>query len=396
MAAFCVVLTVFSVLVTLLWISRHVMITRQQSSERMLGPDSPGPGQDPPLVSVLVAAKDEEACIEQCVRSMLDQDYPNFEMIVCNDRSDDNTAAIVEKVAAEDSRLKLVNIEELPEGWCGKNNAMQTGIKQAKGQWICMIDADCRQTSNRTLSVAVQHARDNDIDLFSILPDLEMKGFWEKAIQPVCSGVMVIWFSPDKVNNPKKRNAYANGAFMLIKRETYEAIGTHEAVKDQVNEDMHMADIVKSSGKKLRVLRSDGLYKVRMYTSFKQIIRGWSRIFFGTFGTLKRLTISFLLMAIMGLLPYAAALVGLLSYSLGGGSTTALACGIAGLAGVTMQLSVIFRYYRLLGNAGALALTYSMACIITLWVIVISMTKLRPGATVTWKSTSYAKTKTKA
>jgi len=393
MAASCIALTVFSILVTLLWISRHVLISQQQSSERMLGPDSPGPGEDPPFVSVLVAAKDEEDCIEQCVRSMLDQDYPNFEMIVCNDRSDDNTAAIVEKIAAEDSRLKLVNIEHLPDGWCGKNNAMQTGIKQAKGQWICMIDADCRQTSNRTLSVAVEHARKNDIELFSILPDLEMKGFWEKAIQPVCSGVMMIWFSPDKVNNPKKSNAYANGAFMLIRRETYEAVGTHEAVKDQVNEDMHMADIVKSSGRKLRVLRSDGLYKVRMYTSFKQIIRGWSRIFFGTFGTLKRLTISFLLMAIMGLLPYVAALVGLLGYS-AGGSATALACGIAGLAGVTMQLSVIYRYYRLLGNAGALALTYSMACIITLVVIVISMTKLRPGATVTWKSTSYAKTKT--
>jgi len=393
MAASCIVLTVFSVLVTLLWISRHVMICQQQRSERMLGPDSPGPGDNRPLISVMVAAKDEESCIEKCVRSMLDQDYPNFEMIVCNDRSDDNTAAIVEKIAAEDSRLKLVNITELPEGWCGKNNAMQTGIAQAKGDWICMIDADCRQTSNRTLSVAIEHAMTNDIDLFSILPDLEMKGFWEKAIQPVCSGVMMIWFSPDKVNNPKKRNAYANGAFMLIRRDAYESVGTHEAVKDQVNEDMHMADRLKSSGKKLKVLRGDGLYKVRMYTSFKQIIRGWSRIFFGTFGTLKRLTISFLLMAVMGLLPYAAALVGLLAYG-ASGSATALVCGIAGLAGVVMQLSVIFRYYRLLGNAGVLAITYSMACVITLVVIVISMTKLRKGATVTWKSTSYAKTKT--
>ncbi|MDP7287006.1 MAG: glycosyltransferase family 2 protein [Phycisphaerae bacterium] len=392
MVVSCIVLTVFSVLVTLLWISRHVMIYQQQRSERMLGPNSPGPGDNPPLVSVMVAAKDEEDCIEQCVRSMLDQDYPNFEMIVCNDRSDDNTAAIVEKIAAEDPRLKLVNIEQLPEGWCGKNNAMQTGISQAKGQWICMIDADCRQTSNRTLSVAVEHARKNNIDLFSILPDLEMKGFWEKTIQPVCSGVMMIWFSPDKVNNPKKSNAYANGAFMLMRREAYEAAGTHEAVKDQVNEDMHMADIVKSSGKKLRVLRSDGLYKVRMYTSFKQIMRGWSRIFFGTFGTLKRLIISFLLMAIMGLLPYVAAIVGLLGFHMSG-STAALTCGIAGLAGVTMQLSVIFRYYRLLGNSGLLAITYSMACVITLVVIVISMTKLRSGATVTWKSTSYAKTK---
>ena len=392
MAATCIVLTVFSVLVTLLWISRHVMIYKQERPERMLGPDAPGPGDNPPLLSVMVAAKDEEGCIERCVRSMLDQDYPNFEMIVCNDRSDDNTAAIVEKIAAEDPRLKLVNIESLPEGWCGKNNAMQTGIGESKGEWICMIDADCRQMSNRTLSVAVEHARKNDIDLFSILPDLEMKGFWEKVIQPVCSGVMMIWYAPDKVNNPKKRNAYANGAFMLMRREVYEAIGKHEAVKDQVNEDMHMADIIKKSGKKLRVIRGNGLYEVRMYTSFKQIIRGWSRIFFGTFGTLKRLIISFLLMAVMGLLPYAAAIVGLLLFH-SNGSTEGLTCGIAGLAGVVMQQSVIFRYYRLLGNAGTLSITYAMACFITLYVIIISMTKLRPGATVTWKSTSYAKTK---
>ena len=196
MAASCIVLTVFSVLVTLIWISRHIMIHRQQQSGQMLGPNAPGPGDAPPLISVMVAAKDEENCIEQCIRSMLNQDYPNFEMIVCNDRSDDNTAAIVEKIAAEDPRLRLVNIENLPEGWCGKNNAMQTGIAQSKGEWICMIDADCRQTSNRTLSVAIQHARENDIDLFSILPDLEMKGFWEKVIQPVCSGVMMIWYLP--------------------------------------------------------------------------------------------------------------------------------------------------------------------------------------------------------
>jgi len=389
MAASCIVLTVFSVLVTLIWISRHIMIHRQQQSGQMLGPNAPGPGDAPPLISVMVAAKDEENCIEQCIRSMLNQDYPNFEMIVCNDRSDDNTAAIVEKIAAEDPRLRLVNIENLPEGWCGKNNAMQTGIAQSKGEWICMIDADCRQTSNRTLSVAIQHARENDIDLFSILPDLEMKGFWEKVIQPVCSGVMMIWYSPDKVNNPKKPNAYANGAFMLMRREVYQAIATHEAVKDQVNEDMHMADRIKKSGKKLRVIRGDGLYKVRMYTSFKQIIRGRSRIFFGTFGTLKRLIISFLLMAVMGLLPYAAALVGLLGHH-SSGSPAALTCGIAGLAGVLMQQSVIFRYYRLLGNAGTLAITYSMACFITLYVIIISMTKLRAGATVTWKSTVYA------
>jgi len=390
MAASCIVLTVFSVLIGLVWISRHVMICRQRDGGRSLGPNDPGPGDDPPFISVFVAAKDERDCIERCVRTMLDQDYPDFELTVCNDRSEDDTAEIVRRIAAEDDRLKLLNIENLPDGWCGKNNAMQTGIAQSKSDWICMIDADCAQTSNRTLSVAMQYARDNSIDLMSILPRLEMNGFWENVIQPVCSGVMMIWFSPDKVNNPDKPNAYANGAFMLMRREVYEAIGTHEAVKDQVNEDMHMADRVKQAGMNLRVLRSDGLYTVRMYTSFKQIIRGWSRIFFGTFGTFKRLTISFMVMAMMGLLPYAAALLGLLAFS-AGGSAVALTCGVAGFTAAAIQLSVIFRYYGLLGGKGLLFWTYPFACIIALVVLVMSMLKLRPGATVTWKSTTYAK-----
>jgi len=237
----------------------------------------------------------------------------------------------------------------------------------------------------------MQYARDNEVDLMSILPRLEMNTFWENAIQPVCSGVMMIWFSPDKVNDPEKPNAYANGAFMLMRREVYEAIGTHEAVKDQVNEDMHMADRVKKAGMKLRVLRSDGLYTVRMYTSFRQIIRGWSRIFFGTFGTLKRLTISFVVMAMMGLLPYAAAILGFLGYG-ASGSSAALACGALGTAAAALQLSVIFRYYALLGGRWGLFWTYPFACIIALVVLVKSMLKLRPGATVTWKSTTYAKT----
>ena len=86
---------------------------------------------------------------------MLDQDYPDYEMVVCNDRSTDRTPEIVKGIAAENSRLRLLTIERLPEGWAGKNHAMHTGIAQTKGEWICMIDADCWQTSRRTLSAAM-------------------------------------------------------------------------------------------------------------------------------------------------------------------------------------------------------------------------------------------------
>ena len=125
--------------------------------------------------------------------------------------------------------------------------------------------------------------------MLSVLPILEMKGFWENVVQPVSGGVMMIWFKPDSVNDPKKRAAYANGAFMMIRREAYEKVGTHEALKDKLNEDMHMALRVKQGGGAVRVVRNDGLCVVRMYTSLREIVRGWSRIYLGTFGTLGRL-----------------------------------------------------------------------------------------------------------
>lgn len=385
-----IILLVLASLVSLVWMSRHLKIWREKRNGFLLTAGYAGPPENAPLVSVIVAAKDEEENIESCVRSMLDQDYPNFEMIVCNDRSDDNTAAIVERLASEDSRVRLINIEHLPEGWCGKNNAMQNGVAAAKGEWICMIDADCEQTSRRTLSTAMQYAFDKGSDLLSVLPMLEMKGFWENVVQPVCSGIMMIWFEPDKVNSPNYSNAYANGAFMLMKRTAYEQIGTHEAVKNEVNEDMHMADRVKKAGLNLRVVRNKGLYKVRMYTSFKQILRGWSRIFFGTFGTLKRLSISLAVLMTMGLLPYIVAGV-MLPLAVAGIEPTGWlwACGLAGVAGIVLQVSVIYLFYKLIGARKNLAWTYPIGCVVAIVALIMSLTKLRKGAKLVWRNTSY-------
>jgi cellulose synthase/poly-beta-1,6-N-acetylglucosamine synthase-like glycosyltransferase len=390
MTILAIALTVLTCLACLVWTSRHVMIWREKRSGFILTEDYPGLEQDPPMISVLVAAKDEAANIEACVRTMLQQDYPNFEMIVCNDRSADDTPAIVERIAREDPRLRLVSIEQLPEGWCGKNNAMQTGIAASSGEWICMTDADCRQISRRTLSVAMRYALDTRADMLSVLPVLEMRGFWENVVQPVCSGLMMVWFHPDSVNDPTKPHAYANGAFILMRRSAYEAIGTHEAVKDRVNEDMHMAARVKRAGLNLRVVRGGGLYKVRMYTSLRQILHGWGRIFYGTFCTLRRLTLSLVVLIVMGLLPYAAAGLGLaLAAAEPAGGAWWLACGIAGVAAAAMQISVIFRFYRLIAAKPALAWSYPLGSIITMICLFIGMSKLRRGAGITWRGTRY-------
>ncbi len=377
-------------LVVLIWISRHVMIYVERRKGFLLSAEYPGPPDAAPRICVVVAAKDEQDNIETCVRTMIDQDYPNFELLVCNDRSEDATAEIVEAIAAENPRVRLLNIEQLPDGWCGKNNAMQQGIATTDGEWICMIDADCTQTSPRTLSTALQYAIDTDADLLSVLPTLEMHGFWENVIQPVCSGVMMIYFTPEKVNNPKKSNAYANGAFMLIKRSVYEQIGTHEVVKGEVNEDMHMAAILKQAGLNLRVTRNDGLYKVRMYTSLGAIIRGWSRIFYGTFGTLRRLCTALAVLLMVSLSPYIFTALG---FGLSGGDSAAAgwwkACGIAGATAVIIQLSVIYRFYALLNVRKRLFFTYPLGSLIASYAVIVALLKLRKGAKVTWRGTSY-------
>ncbi|HUS46744.1 MAG TPA: glycosyltransferase family 2 protein [Phycisphaerae bacterium] len=387
-----VVIAILTGCVGLIWASRHIMLWRERRRAFVLTEQYPGPPAPAPRISVFVAAKDEADNIETCLRTMLNQDYSNFELIVCNDRSSDQTPQIVERIAREDARVRLVNIEHLPDGWCGKNNAMQTGIASTDSEWICMIDADCRQTSTRTLSAAMQYALDNGADMLSVLPVLEMRGFWENVVQPVCGGVMMIWFLPDRVNDPRKRTAYANGAFILIKRSAYEAVGTHQAVRDQVNEDMHMAALLKRAGLSLRVVRSSGLYLVRMYTSLREIVRGWSRIFYGTFGTAGRLAASFALMLVMGPLPYLGAAAGL---ALAGAAVQPTgwwwACGVAGAVTVAVQVSVVWRFRRLIGARADLAWTYLLGCIVTLIALAGSFGKLGRGAKVVWRDTTYTR-----
>jgi len=394
MTALTITLMILTVAVLAIWTSRHVLIAKERRAGFVLTEDYAAPeaqaGADCPRISVVVAAKDEAENIGPCVRSMLDQDYDDFEMIVVDDRSTDGTERIAREAAAGDGRVRLLRVEELPEGWCGKNHAMQTGIAQATGQWLCMIDADCRQTSRRSLRVAVDYARHTQADLLSILPNLEMKGFWENAVQPVGGGIMMIWFRPDKVNDPKKPHAYANGAFMLMRRSAYERIGTHAAVKDKFNEDMHLAARTKSAGLRLRVVRNRGLYAVRMYTSLGEIVRGWGRIFLGTFGTARRLWVSLLVLVVMGLSPYVVAAFGLAAAAAGAEPGAALlACGLMGAAAAAMQISVMYRFYKLVGARSELAWSYPLGCVVSVASLVLALSKLRRGARITWRDTSY-------
>jgi cellulose synthase/poly-beta-1,6-N-acetylglucosamine synthase-like glycosyltransferase len=390
MKLFAIIMVGLASLNGLEWLLRNLLALRVWRKQFHLAPDYPLAAETWPSLSVVVAAKDEEHNIGPCITALLNQDYPNFELIVVNDRSSDRTGEIARDLADNDRRLRVIDIEQLPDGWCGKNHAMQRGIEQTSGEWILMHDADCRQVSNQTLKLAVQRALDTQADMISLLPEHHLGSFWEDYLQPICSGVLMIWFRPDHVNDAKKKVAFANGMFMLMRREAYEAIGTHEALKGSLIEDMDMARRVKAQGRVLQMVPSNDLFTVRMYTTLGQIIRGWVRIFVGAFQNVWGLLKALLVLVGRGLTPTVTATLGWVLTALGAKPTGWWqACAIIGTAALAAQLVMTARYYKHLRSRWTYGLTYPMGCAMVAALLVRTMFKLRPGGTILWRGTRY-------
>ncbi len=369
-------------LVGLVWLRRHLDLARGRK-EPILTADEPGPeGAALPPLSMLVAAKDEQENIVRCIEGLLAQDYPELQIIVIDDRSADRTGALIDELAARDARVTAVHVRELPAGWFGKNHAMHLGVQQARGRWLCFSDADCTYESPRLLRAAMNFALRERVDFLSVLPRLEASSIWETIVQPVAGAIMLFWFPPQKVNSTSSPVAYANGAFMLMPRETYDRLGGHEPVRATLNEDMHLARRTKAAGLRLRVIRGSDLYRVRMYTGFGAIWRGWSRIFYGCFGTLPRLLASVAMLSIFSVAPY----VTLLLSPLAGGAGVWLAA--AALFTILAQQSILWPLYRLSGIAPGWALTYPIGAAICLGMTLNAIRRLG-GTSTTWRGTTY-------
>ncbi|MBI5763938.1 MAG: glycosyltransferase [Planctomycetes bacterium] len=391
MQTFISICTGWLVLTVLVWGSRHVQLLL---ARRKMAPLTDGMFASDvgtlPTVSFIVAGKDEAENIENCLTSMLAQDYPSLEVIAANDRSADATGPIMDRIAAGSNRLTVIHVKELAAGWLGKNNAMRTAVERAKGDWFCFTDADCTQVSKRSLRIAMNYALQEKLDFLSVLPAHDAQSFWEAVVQPACSGIMMIWFNPMKVNNPKSRAAYANGAFMLMSRACYHAIGRHEAVKAEFNEDMHMARLAKEKGLRLRVMSNEGLYTVRMYGSLKATWAGWSRIFFGCFGTLRRLVLAMTVVVMVSLMPWIA---------LGAFGVSTLVAAepenlrnplFAAAAACLAQLTVMWRFYALNHTPAWYGTLYPLGAVVGLGALINAVRRLRNRATITWRGTTYA------
>jgi chlorobactene glucosyltransferase len=234
------------------------------------------PPTNAPLISVCVPARNEERNIRACVEAILAQDYPNFEVIVLEDRSTDATSEILHSLAAQNSKLKVISGSELPKGWAGKPHALVQASAAARGAWLCFVDADTFLAPT-TLSSCYAKAIETRADLFTIMTFQIMGSFWEKVVMPIVMTALSVGFSPRKVNDPKSKDAIANGQFILIKRSVYNAIGGHESVKDQIVEDKAIAEQVKWNGYRLIVANGYSVAGTRMYTSLPEMWEGWTK-----------------------------------------------------------------------------------------------------------------------
>ena len=232
-----------------------------------------------PLVSVIVPARNEERSIRSCVESICASAYPDFEVLVVDDRSDDATLEMAQAVPPNHARrLVVVEGHPLPEGWMGKPWACAQGACVAEGDLLLFTDADTVHAPD-LLERAVAEMVEDKGDALTLLGRQIMDTFWERLIQTHMMAAIVFRFpNPGKSRPPERwRSAIANGQFILFDRGAYDEIGGHEAVRGEVVEDQRLAQILCRSGKRLVVRDGETVLATRMYRSLAELIVGWSK-----------------------------------------------------------------------------------------------------------------------
>ncbi|HMF28495.1 MAG TPA: glycosyltransferase [Candidatus Cybelea sp.] len=270
-------LTAIFIIANLLFAARELdVILRSRTSIETKEPDP-----SLPSLSIVVPARNEADRIERCVRSLLASRHPEFEVIVVDDQSTDATRAILDRIAENESRLRVVAGEPIPLGWIGKSWALTQGGRLARGTWLLFTDADTVHDGVAAAS-AQRYAIERRYDVLSLLTDQETVGWSERLLLPTILFVILLGVGAlDDVNDPRKRDtAIFNGQYVLATREAYDAIGGHAAVRAEIAEDLELARLFKRDGRFRTFLAgSNALVRTRMYRSFADLWRGFVKNF---------------------------------------------------------------------------------------------------------------------
>ena len=320
------------------------------------GGDTPSPL---PRVSVIVTAKDEERYLEFTVRRILAQDYPNLEVVCVNDRSDDRTGEIADRLSAEDPRVKALHISELPDGWYGKPHALHRSIEAASGEVILYNDADSVHERG-AIPRAVSYFMREGLDYLSVIPRVSCEGAILRACMMVISAFLLILARPWSMRDPKSSAYYGNGPFIMLRADKLKSVGGLKSIALCPDDDMMIAKFAKKQGFKCDVLAGIGLLNFEWYSSVGELTRGLEKNFFARFEySIPR--------AIAGTLLFLWLLLGptvLLVLALDGGvwaaaAVAALASSIALYIGIKAAVSFEYPWWNgLIAPFGILIMVY--------------------------------------
>ncbi len=266
-------------------------------------PENSGSTLSSPTVSIILPVRNQANTVSECVTSLVGLDYPQKEIIVVDGNSTDGTQDILKTF---DGKVKLVEEEPLPQGWVGKNWACHLGYKQAKGDLLMFTDGDSIH-SRDSLAKTVNYLETTKADLVTLAPAAILRTFWEKLLQPPIFWLIMLFVGGKWVNDDSKpRWALGNGQYMLFRREAYDKVGGHYAVRDRISEDYSLGRLVKANGLRLRMVTASNSLGVRMYSSLPEIWRGWRKNFYSVSGNhpLFRATYRLVLLFTFLVLPF--------------------------------------------------------------------------------------------
>jgi chlorobactene glucosyltransferase len=347
--------------------------------------------RDGQSVSVCIPARNESGTIRACVQSVLDQTYSDIELIVVDDRSVDETAAILESMQRADPRIRIVHGKGLPQGWAGKPHALQQGVEAANGTWLCFVDADTLLVP-QALEACLAETQRTGADLLSIMTRQVTASFWERSVLPLVISALAVGFPADRVNDPKYPDAIANGQFILIKREVLENVGGYSRIRNHIDEDRALAQLVKRAGYRLVLADGRELAATRMYTSFPEMWEGWTKNIYLGLRDQRNLLIlgmfGFLVLASIALILPLWPAFGLWWLLRGGGLPAVMVlieAAMAWLAILHSRASVAAR----MDIPRSYALTTSLGAAVFAAMMLVSAWNVLSGRGVTWRGRRY-------
>jgi glycosyltransferase involved in cell wall biosynthesis len=328
-----------------------------------------------PRISIIVPARNEQETIAQVLQHLLALDYENYEVVAVNDRSTDETGRQMESVARD--RLRILHIEELPSGWLGKPHAMWKAAQQASGDWLLFTDADVFFRPD-VIRRALSYAEESGADHVVLFPRLLLHSVGERIMIAFFQSMFVFGHRPWKVADPKSKDHIGVGAFNLIRRKVYDEIGTYEALRFEVLDDIKLGKVVKNKGFSQRNVFGNDLISLRWGHGARGIVDNVTKNFFAvmSYQTWRMIASSFAV-AVLNLMPFAGILLA------HGWAKIPFALALSGIFGIYLGMakrSDFGAYYFLLHPVGAFLFVYAMlrSMTLTIW---------QDG--IVWRGTKY-------